>query len=188
MRRTHKKLQRLNPICQASSHKYAQSAEIHFQASTPWAYNTSRVFINCQGKCQECDASGSPCDLTRSTGPCSTCRSSGKTLSKSRSLPIVIRCGNVPNAFAAFDVSHIPRRIALDDASNCVEDDLPLPTQISSWSQSEYRLYLLPGGGKGMHTTAYGGFLVLAEDEMGESSKWQVTKIRKCLRSFSIRW
>lgn len=37
-----------------------------------------RNFVYCQGKCRECQASCSICDLTQSTGPCTSCRSSGK--------------------------------------------------------------------------------------------------------------
>jgi hypothetical protein len=41
--------------------------------------HSRKGFVYCQGKCKECQASGSPCDLSRSTGPCTRCRSSGKT-------------------------------------------------------------------------------------------------------------
>lgn len=37
-----------------------------------------RNFVYCQGKCRECQASCSICDLTQPTGPCTSCRSSGK--------------------------------------------------------------------------------------------------------------
>jgi hypothetical protein len=40
--------------------------------------HSHRNFAYCQGKRRECQASGSLCDLTRSTGPCTSCRSSGK--------------------------------------------------------------------------------------------------------------
>ena len=37
-----------------------------------------RNFAYCQGNCRECQASGSICHLTQSTGPCTSCRSSEK--------------------------------------------------------------------------------------------------------------
>lgn len=40
--------------------------------------HTINNFAYCQGKCQECKASDSPCDLTGSTGPCSRCATSEK--------------------------------------------------------------------------------------------------------------
>ena len=169
MRRTHKKLQRLNPICQASSHKYAQSAEIPFPSEHALSIHASRDFINCQGKCQECHASGSPCDLTRSTGPCSTCRSSGKPCQepKSSNRSKVWQC---TKCLCRFLRNPHPEKDCMGRCVHCVEDDLPCQLKYPPGpNQSIDCIFCLQERKECIRPHTEDS--VLAEDEMGESSK-----------------
>lgn len=136
--------------------------------------HSMRNFVNCRGKCHECDASGSPCDLTRSIGPCSNCRSSGKPCHLLRSsnaraewqcTKCLCRFGSSGSRFELHEKDCIGRCV------QCVKDDLPcrLYKHYNNPNRSNDCISCLEEGKEciRVHTEN----LVLAEDGMGQSSK-----------------
>ena len=125
-------------------------------------------FVHCQGKCEECNTSGNSCDLTRSTGPCSNCRSSGTPC-------------KVPKRYNRYKVKQCTRCLCrfgpqphstedcIGRCVHCVENDLPCRLKHRRPKQSNDCIFCLQERKECIrpHTEDP----VLAEDEMGESSK-----------------